>query len=97
MREKLVKKGLSWALFGMTLVYLFTGLGITQFRIIEDLTFGLVSKNLSFRLHDALLVPFVVLLSVHVFFRPIRRAYLTIMRKSSSRDDKQVINVSENH
>lgn len=84
MSRSLVKKGLDWALFGMTLVYLFTGLGITQFRIIEDLTFGLLSKNLSFRLHEDLLVPFLILLSLHVFYRPIRWVYSTIIRKFRS-------------
>jgi hypothetical protein len=82
MGQSLVKKGLDWALFGMTLCYLLTGLGITQFRIIEDLTFGLLSKNLSFDLHEALLPPFLVLLSLHVLYRPIRRVFLTIARKS---------------
>jgi len=86
MRQNRVKKVLDWVLFGMTLVYLLTGLGITQFRIIEELTFGLLSRNLSFRLHEALLAPFLILLSLHVFYRPIRRVCLRIIRKSTSRD-----------
>jgi len=76
MIRSLFKKGLDWALFGMTLIYLLTGLGITQFQIIEDLTFGLLNKNLSLRLHEDLLVPFLILLSLHVFYRPIRWVYL---------------------
>ncbi len=86
MRQNCAKKVLDWILFGMTLVYLLTGLGITQFRIIEDLTFGLLSKNLSFRLHEALLAPFPILLSLHVFYRLTRWVCLRIIRKSKSRD-----------
>ena len=84
MRPGLVKKGLEWVLFGMTLVYLVTGLGITQFQLIESLTFGLLGKNLSFKLHEILLGPFLILLSLHVFYRPIRRISLIIIRKSRS-------------
>ena len=84
MHLSLIKKGLDWTLFGLTLVYLVTGLGITQYRLIEDLTFGLLSKNLSFRLHEALLGPFLILLSLHVFYRPIRKGWLAIVRKSKS-------------
>ncbi len=86
MRQSLARKALDWVLFGLTLVYLLTGLGITQFRIIEELTFGLLSKNLSFRLHEALLAPFLILLSLHVFYRPMRWVCLRIIRKSTSRD-----------
>ena len=80
-RARLVKKGLDWVLFGLTLVYLLTGLGITQFRMIEEVTFGLLSRSLSFRLHEELLMPFLVLLSIHVLYRPIRRAHVTIIKK----------------
>jgi hypothetical protein len=81
MRRRLVKKGLDWALFGMTLVYVLTGFGITQFRVIEPLTFGLLSKNLSLRLHESLLAPFLLLLSLHVLYRPISWLYLTIAQR----------------
>jgi hypothetical protein len=84
MRLSLVKKALDWTLFGLTLLYLVTGLGITQYRLIEDVTFGLLSKNLSFRLHEALLGPFLILLGLYVFYRPIRRGWLAIVRKSKS-------------
>jgi hypothetical protein len=85
MRRRLVKKGLDWALLGMTLVYVLTGFGITQFRVIEPLTFGLLSKNRSLRLHESLLAPFLLLLSLHVLYRPISRLYSTIAQRFRSR------------
>jgi hypothetical protein len=81
MRRRWVKNGLDWALFGMTLVYLLTGAGITQFRVIEPLTFGLLSKNRALRLHESLLVPFLLLLSLHVLYRPSSRLYSTIAQR----------------
>jgi cytochrome b subunit of formate dehydrogenase len=51
-----------------TILYLVTGLGITEFRTVEPLTGGLLTKTLSFQLHNALLYPFIVLLALHIFF-----------------------------
>jgi hypothetical protein len=47
-------------------LYIITGYGITQFRTVETITFGLLTKNLSFKIHNALTVPFLVLLVVHI-------------------------------
>jgi dolichol kinase len=63
---KLIKKVIPWLLLLVMVLYVITGLGITQFRTVETLTFGLLSKNLSFRLHDNLLIPFLILLILHI-------------------------------
>jgi hypothetical protein len=81
MNQDLVKKMTDWSLFVVTVVYLLTGLGITQYRIIELLTFGLLYKNLSFKIHENLLIPFLTLLSLHVLFGPIARAYFRLKKK----------------
>lgn len=51
----------------LTLLYLISGLGITEFRIIGPLTGGLLDKVLSFQIHGALLIPFVVFLALHIY------------------------------
>ena len=48
MNRLLVKTIIDWFLLALTIGYLLTGLGITHYRIIESLTGGLLSKNLSF-------------------------------------------------
>ena len=62
----LLKSLVHWLLLAVIIIYLITGLGITQYHIIETITFGLLNKNLSFRIHDSLLIPFIVLLIFHV-------------------------------
>jgi hypothetical protein len=52
-----------------------------QFRIIEPATFGLLNKNVSFTIHDNLLIPFVVLLVLHVTLKPIKQLYRKHSRK----------------
>ena len=59
-----IKKVIAWSLLVVTLLYVITGLGITEYRIIGLLTGGLLSKNLSFTIHLDLLIPFSVLLIV---------------------------------
>ena len=61
-----VKTLVHWSLLGVTIIYLITGLGITQYHIIESATFGLLTKSLSFTIHNNLLAPFIVILAIHV-------------------------------
>jgi hypothetical protein len=50
-----------------------TGLGITQSRFMESITFGFLDKLTSFRLHSAFWIPFTLALLV--------RFYLNFKRK----------------
>jgi dolichol kinase len=74
---ELVKRVIPWVLLAVMVLYVVTGLGITRFRTVETLTFGLLSKNLSFRIHDNLLIPFLVLLIIHISLPYILRKIIT--------------------
>lgn len=63
----LAKRIIHWLLLIAVVLYLVTGFGITQFRTVETITFGLLTKSLSFKIHDNLLIPFVTLLGLHIF------------------------------
>jgi len=80
MNQILVKKIVDWTLYAVTIVYVLTGLGITQYRIIELLTLGLLSKSFSLKIHENLLVPFLILLSMHILFRPITQIYSALKK-----------------
>lgn len=69
MNSTLIKKIIHWALLAVTVLYVLTGLGITQYRIIEPLTLGIISKFLSLTVHDNLLIPFFILLSLHILLK----------------------------
>jgi hypothetical protein len=81
MAQYLFERIIQWALLGVTIIYIITGLGITEFRIIEPATFGLLSKNLSFAIHDNLLIPFTVLLVLHIAVKPVKQIYRKRRRK----------------
>jgi hypothetical protein len=71
----LAKKLVLVLLVGLTLLYGLTGYGITEFRTVGALTFGLLGKNLAFNLHNALTIPYVVAIVLHVWVNlALRRA-----------------------
>jgi cytochrome b subunit of formate dehydrogenase len=86
MVQRLFERIIQWALLIVTFLYVLSGFGITEFRIIESATFGLLSKNLSFAIHDNLLIPFIILLVVHVAFRPVKQMYQKRRRKKIDAD-----------
>ena len=49
-------------------LYIITGFGITKYQAIEKLTFGMLSKSLSFKIHNNLIYPLVILLIVHLYY-----------------------------
>jgi cytochrome b subunit of formate dehydrogenase len=67
-RFHFIKKAVHWLLALSTIVFIITGLGITEYRIVELLTMGLLTKNLAFMIHSVLWIPFVILLTLHVLF-----------------------------
>ena len=70
---EIVKKVIPWLLLALLALYIITGLGITQYQVIEKITFGGLSRNLSFRIHDNLLYPFLALLIAHIVLHYVLR------------------------
>ncbi len=73
--QRLSKRIIHWLLLALAVVLLITGLGITEYGIVERLSFGLLTKNLAHKIHTApgLWISFLVLLALHIFFS-LRRA-----------------------
>jgi len=60
------RRVVGWLLLAFSLLLVITGLGITEFRTMEAVTFGLLPKALSFQLHSLLWIPFLVILAGHL-------------------------------
>ena len=67
LKEKTAKRAVQWSLFAVLVLYVITGFGITAFRVVGLLTFGLLGKALSFQIHDYLIIPFIVLIGLHIY------------------------------
>jgi cytochrome b subunit of formate dehydrogenase len=61
------KKLVHWLLVISVILTLLSGFGITEFRIIEQATFGLLTKPLSFMIHTYVWLFFLVLLVAHIY------------------------------
>ncbi len=73
--QDLIKRIVHWLLAIVIVLYLITGFGITEFRTVEALTFGLLTKNLAFKTHNYLLIPFVILLILHILVSALARKH----------------------
>jgi cytochrome b subunit of formate dehydrogenase len=73
--QDLIKRVIRWLLVIVMVVFLLTGFGITEFRTVETLTFGLLTKPLAFKIHENLWIPLLVLLVLHIGFSPLSRLY----------------------
>ena len=71
--QDLFRKTIHWLLVVLAVLYLVTGFGITEFRMIETLTFGLLTKNGAFTIHTNLWIPFIILLGLHICLSLIKR------------------------
>ena len=71
--QDLFKTIIHWLLAILVIIYLVTGFGITEFRTVETLTLGLLTKTLAFKIHNNLWVPFIILLGLHVFLTSIKK------------------------
>jgi cytochrome b subunit of formate dehydrogenase len=86
--QRLVKGTIHWLLTVVAIVYLITGFGITEYRIVETLTFGLLTKSLAQQIHINLEIPFIALLVLHIWVLPLLKHFrLKGVRSTSS--DKQ--------
>ena len=66
MNQILTRKILHWSLLVAVILFLVSGFGISHFRVVETITFGLVTKNVAFRIHEAMWIPFTILLVLHI-------------------------------
>jgi len=78
---KWLKQIVRWSLLIVTLLYILTGFGITEFRTVDSITFGLLDKAQAFTIHTNLEIPFLTLLAFHMLFSPITRIYYGLKRR----------------
>jgi cytochrome b subunit of formate dehydrogenase len=65
--HRMARKTVHWLFVAVIVLYGITGYGITQYRIVEPATLGLLTKPWAFKIHDALVIPFLVLLALHIY------------------------------
>jgi hypothetical protein len=73
--QRLMKSTIHWLLTAVAILYLITGFGITEYRIVERLTFGLLAKSLAHQIHIGLVIPFIILLILHIFLPPLLKYF----------------------
>lgn len=72
--RRMFEKAIRWLLTIAIILYIVSGYGIIEFRTVERITFGLLSKALAFKIHTILTIPFLILLGLHIHFNYRRRS-----------------------
>jgi cytochrome b subunit of formate dehydrogenase len=67
LKEKQAKRAVHWLLVAVLVLYIITGFGITAYRTVEFVTLGLLTKPLAFKIHDDLIIPFIILIGLHIY------------------------------
>jgi len=73
--QRLMKRTIHWLLTVVVIIYFITGFGITEYRIFERLTFGLLAKSLAHKIHINLAIPFIILLILHIWLLPLLKYF----------------------
>lgn len=71
--SKSIRTAIQVMLLLTLIAYGITGYGITEFRTVEALSLGLITKPVSFQIHNNLIFPFIILLLLHIFYKPLSR------------------------
>jgi len=66
MNVRVASRVVHWALLVFALLTVVSGLGITEYQTVTELTFGLLNKATANRLHLWTWIPFLALLVAHV-------------------------------
>ena len=74
LKQNTAKQIVHWSLLAVLLLYLLTGFGITSYRAVEFITFGLLTKPLAFKIHDNLIIPFIVMIGLHIYQQTKKRS-----------------------
>ena len=83
-KRNIIRKVIHWSLLAVAVIFLISGFGITEFRLIENITFGMLTKPLAFKMHTNLWIPFVILLLAHAWYHPITNYILKTFRKKKN-------------
>ncbi|MGA2157610.1 MAG: hypothetical protein ABSG90_00180 [Dehalococcoidia bacterium] len=71
--SKIFRQIVDWLLLAGVVLYVFTGLGMTQFGIFEPVALGLWVRHACVSIHNNLIIPFVILLLLHLLLPYIRK------------------------
>ena len=64
--KKVIRRTAAYLALATVLLFIITGYGITQFRIVEKLSLGLLGKALAFKIHSWLIIPLIIFLLIHI-------------------------------
>jgi hypothetical protein len=69
----------------LIILFIITGYGITNYHLIETITFGGLTKPTSYQIHINLIIPLIVFLALHIWFSLQKKYKKKFMKKQESK------------
>ena len=86
-KNRIIKTSVDILLMAVIILYILTGYGITNYHIVESITFFVLSKPLSHLIHSNLIIPFVTLLIFHILLSK-KNYFIKLFRRFSINERK---------
>ena len=87
-KYRVIKTNVDILLMVFIVLYIITGFGITEYHIVESITFSVLSKPVSHLIHFNLIVPFIVLLIFHILLSTKTNYFIKLFGRLSINEGK---------
>jgi len=86
--NRILKISVDILLLVVIILYILTGYGITNYHIVESITFFVLSKPISHLIHSNLIIPFIILLILHILLSTKTKYFIKKFRRFSLNERK---------
>ena len=80
-KNRIIKTSVDILLMAVIILYIFTGYGITNYHIVESITFFVLSKPISHLIHSNLIIPFIILTIIHIVLSTKTNYFIKLFRR----------------
>ena len=87
-KYRVIKTSVDISLMVFIVLYIITGFGITEYHIVESITFSVLSKPVSHLIHSNLFIPFIILLILHILLSTKTIYFKKLFGRSSINEEK---------
>ncbi len=80
-KNRIIRTSVDILLMAIIVLYVLTGYGITNYHIVESITFYVLSKPISHLIHSNLIIPFIILLIFHIILSTKTNYFTKLFRR----------------
>ena len=87
-KYRIIKTSVDILLMVFIVLYILTGFGVTEYRIVESVTFSVLSKSVSHIIHSNLIIPFIAILITHILLSTKKKYFIKLFGRFDINEGK---------